>query len=53
MLCWIHEKMITEELALGGGRFSTSSSTVAGNGAPACNDSCAPSRDYSTNQPRG
>jgi hypothetical protein len=40
--------MATQESARRGGRFSTSSSTVTGNGALACNDLCARSEDYST-----
>jgi hypothetical protein len=33
MLGWICEKMAIQELALGGGRFSTSSPTSVGNDA--------------------
>ncbi len=47
MMGWIREKMATQESTPGGGRFFTSSSTVAGNGASICNDLCAPSEDYS------
>jgi len=32
MLGWIREKMATQALALGGGRFFTSNSTILGNG---------------------
>ncbi len=48
MLGWIREKMATQELALGGGRFSTSGLTIARNGTSACNDPCAPCKDCST-----
>jgi hypothetical protein len=40
--------MAIQELAPGSGRFSASDSSVAGNGASACNDPCAPGEDYST-----
>jgi hypothetical protein len=40
--------MATQESALGGGMFSTSNSTVVGNGALACSNSCAPGEDCST-----
>jgi len=48
MLGWIFEKMATQALAPGGGRFFASSSTVAGNGASTCNNPCALSEDCST-----
>jgi hypothetical protein len=48
MLGWIREKMATQELAPGGGRFFASNSTVVGNNALACSDSCVPSKDCST-----
>jgi hypothetical protein len=48
MLGWIREKMATQESAPRGGKFSASGSTVVGNGASACSDPCAPSKDYST-----
>jgi hypothetical protein len=47
MLGWIREKMDTQKSALGCGRFSTSSSTVVGNGVSTCSDSCAPSEVFS------
>jgi len=47
MLGWIHEKMATQESALGGAKFFASSSTAVGNGALACNDPCALCEDYS------
>jgi hypothetical protein len=50
MLGWICEKMATQELALGGGKFSTSDSTVVENGASTYSDPCVSCRDYSTNQ---
>jgi hypothetical protein len=53
MLGWIRERMATQESTPGGGRFSTSGSTVVGNDASASSNPCAPSGDYSTNQPRG
>jgi hypothetical protein len=40
--------MATQKSALGGGRFSTSNSTVVGNDASTCNDPCAPREGYST-----
>jgi hypothetical protein len=39
--------MVIQELALGGGMFFASDSTVARNSASTCNDPCAPSEDYS------
>jgi hypothetical protein len=48
MLGWICGRMATQELAPGGGKFSTSGSTATGNNASACNDPCALSGDYST-----
>jgi len=36
-----------EALTLGGGKFSASNSITVGNGTSACNDPCAPGRDYS------
>jgi hypothetical protein len=48
MLGWIHEKMAIQELALRGGRFSTSDSTVVGNDTSACNDPHTPGKNYST-----
>jgi hypothetical protein len=48
MLGWIREKMATPESAPRGGRFSTSGSTIVGNDASACNDSCALGEDCST-----
>jgi hypothetical protein len=48
MLGWICEKMATQESAPRGGKFSTYDSTVIGNGASACSDPCAPSKDCST-----
>jgi hypothetical protein len=48
MLGSIREKMAPGESAPGGGKFSTSSSTTARNGALACNDPCVPGEDYST-----
>jgi hypothetical protein len=48
MLGWICEKMVIQELALGGGRFSASGSTAVGNNASACNDPCALGGDCST-----
>jgi len=47
MLGWIHEKMATQELAPGGGRFSTSSLTAVGNGTLTCSDLCALIEDCS------
>jgi hypothetical protein len=50
MLHWICEKMATQELALGGGRFFVSGSTVVivvGNSASTCNDPCALGEDCS------
>jgi hypothetical protein len=38
--------MATQKLTLGGGRFSTSNSTVVGNDTSTCIDSCAPGEDY-------
>jgi hypothetical protein len=48
MLGWIREKMATLESALGGGGFSTSGSTIVGNGTSTCSDSCVPSKDCLT-----
>jgi hypothetical protein len=45
--------MIIQELALGGGKFSASDSTNAGNGSSTCNDPCAPGEDYSTTAGNG
>jgi hypothetical protein len=45
---WIREKMAILELAQGGGKIFASSLTTIGNGASACNDSCAPVGDCST-----
>ncbi len=50
MLGWICEKMATRESVPRGDRFFAFSSTIAKNGTSACNDPCAPCRDYSTNQ---
>jgi hypothetical protein len=47
MLCWIREKMVTQELALGGGMFFASSSIVVGNDASTCSDLCTLGEDYS------
>jgi hypothetical protein len=47
MLGWICEKMTTQESTLGGGKFSTSGSTIAGNYASTCNDLCILSEDCS------
>jgi hypothetical protein len=47
MLGWIHEKMATQESALGGAKFFASSSTAIGNDALACNDLCTLYEDYS------
>jgi len=47
MLGWNREKMATIESALGGDRFSASSSTTVENGASACNNPCAPGKVYS------
>jgi hypothetical protein len=40
--------MATQESTPGGGRFSTSDSTIVGNDALACSNPCAPSEDCST-----
>jgi hypothetical protein len=48
MLGWIREKMAILELASGGGKFSVSGSTTAGNGASACNNLCVPGGDCLT-----
>ncbi len=48
LLGWIREKMATQESALGGGRFSTSSLIVVGNGTLACNGPCTIGGGYST-----
>jgi len=48
MLGLIREKMATQESTPRGGKFSTSSSTAARNGALACNDPCVPGEDCST-----
>jgi len=47
MLGRIREKMATPKSAPGGGRFSTSGSTIVGNDALICNDPCAPIGDCS------
>jgi len=47
MLGQIHEKMAIPESAPGGGRFFAFGTSIAGNGALACSDSCVPIRDYS------
>jgi hypothetical protein len=46
MLGWIHEKMVIQELALGGGKFCTFGSNVVGNDTLACSNPCAPGKDY-------
>jgi hypothetical protein len=48
MLGWIREKMAIQKSTSRGGKFFTSSSTIIGNGASACNDPCVPSKDCST-----
>jgi hypothetical protein len=48
MLGYIHEKMAIQESAPRGSRFFASESTIAGNGALAYNNPCAPSEDCST-----
>jgi len=48
MLGWIHEKMATQESALGGGRFSTSSLIVVENGTSACSGMCTIGEGYTT-----
>jgi hypothetical protein len=48
MLGWVREKMVIQESALGGGRFSASGSTIVGNDALACNGPCVIGGDYST-----
>jgi hypothetical protein len=48
MLGWIREKMATQESTPGGDKFSTSDSTVVGNGASAYSDPCALGEDCST-----
>ncbi len=53
MLVWICEKMPTPELAPRGGRFSAFASTIAGNGALACNNLCALGGDCSTTAGNG
>jgi len=53
MLGWIREKMATQELTLGGGKFYAFDSTVVGNNTSTGNDPCAPGGDYSTNRLRG
>jgi hypothetical protein len=45
MLGWIREKMLTQESASGGGRFSASNSIVTRNGTLACSDPCIPGED--------
>jgi hypothetical protein len=47
MLGWICEKMATQALAPGGGRYFAFGSTIVGNDALACSDPCAPSEDCS------
>jgi hypothetical protein len=47
MLGSIREKMATQESAPRGGRFSTSDSTIIGNGTSVCNDMCALGKDCS------
>ncbi len=41
MLGWIHEKMVIQELALGGGKFSAFGPIAVGNVASAYNGPCA------------
>ncbi len=48
MLGWICEKMVIQESAPRGGRFSTSDSIATTNNASACNSSCVANEDYST-----
>ncbi len=47
MLGQICEKIATQELALGGGRFSAFGSTIIGNSALVCSNPCAPSEGCS------
>ncbi len=47
MLGWIREKIVIQASAVGGGRFFASGSTVIGNGASTCSDSCALGEDCS------
>jgi hypothetical protein len=47
MLGWIHKKMAIQELALRGGKFSTSDLIIIGEGASTCNDPCTPGKDCS------
>jgi len=48
MLGWIRKKMAILESAPKGGKFFASDSITAGNDTSACNNLCAPGRDYST-----
>jgi hypothetical protein len=53
MLSWIREKMATQELALGGGKFFAFGSTIVGNGTLACNGLCVGGGDCSTTARNG
>jgi hypothetical protein len=53
MLGWIREKMVIQESAPGGGRFSTSSSTTTKNGASAYSALCVLGENFSTTVENG
>jgi hypothetical protein len=50
MLGWIHEKMVIQESAPGGGKFSAFGLIIVRNDNSACSNPCTPGGDYSINQ---